>query len=428
MKNLISQQGIAAKELCRRMGKYKLEIDANTKNMFWEYMKKIRADGVPAKDDPKVESILTNFSEVLCMTLGGKDPGKAVNLTVSYIINDNIPIHYVETFIFDFRDMVTQYVQREFSNQYYGFFSAQKLIDSALRKIWTQAISEYYRQMTKSLAESEKKYETLYQSSGDAIMTLAPPTWRFTSGNAATVRMFRTKDENDFTRMGPWELSPKYQPDGQFSAVKAKKMIMKAMKEGSNFFEWTHKRKGGEEFPADVLLTRIKTGDETYLQATVRDLTEKKRAEEMLKESEEKYKVIFDNANDEIIYADKYGKIVDLNLKVKDVLGFDREEMIGKNFAKMGFFKLGNLPKMLKILEEMVIGGKQMEKIEFTAQRKDGREVILEANAKILKKDGKMEGIIAIVRDITEQKRMENALKESEEKYKVIFEIGRAHV
>jgi HAMP domain-containing protein len=130
----------------------------------------------------------------------------------------------------------------------------------------------------KNLVESKmnKKYELLYTSSKDAIMTLEPPVWNFTSGNLSAVKMFNTKNEKEFISLRPFELSPKYQPDGQLSIIKAKKMIEKAMKDGTNFFEWTHKRYNGKEFPATVLLSRVKEGRKTYLQATVRDLTKTK--------------------------------------------------------------------------------------------------------------------------------------------------------
>lgn len=130
--------------------------------------------------------------------------------------------------------------------------------------------------------EKMKMYELLYSTSADAIMTLEPPEWRFTSGNPAAVKMFGTKDEQEFISLGPWELSPEKQPDGQDSMDKAKKMIEKAMQEGNNFFEWTHKRYKGEDFSATVLLTKVKMGDREFLQATVRDISEWKKAEEML--------------------------------------------------------------------------------------------------------------------------------------------------
>jgi PAS domain-containing protein len=125
----------------------------------------------------------------------------------------------------------------------------------------------------------QKKYQALYEGSRDAIMTLAPPDWNFTSGNPATVAMFKAKNESDFIAIGPVALSPEFQPDGQSSSDKAKVSIGVAMETGSYFFEWTHKRLTGEEFPATVLLTRMDSDDQPFLQATVRDITEQKRAD-----------------------------------------------------------------------------------------------------------------------------------------------------
>jgi len=132
----------------------------------------------------------------------------------------------------------------------------------------------------KALRESEERHRTLFESSRDAIMTLEPPSWRFTSGNPSTVQMFGARDETDFVSRAPWEYSPECQPDGKPSDEKARAMIETAMRDGSHFFEWTHMRVSGEEFPATVLLTRMKVEGRAFLQATVRDITEHKRAEE----------------------------------------------------------------------------------------------------------------------------------------------------
>ena len=130
-----------------------------------------------------------------------------------------------------------------------------------------------------ALRASEDKYRGLFESSRDAIMTLEPPTWHFTSGNPATLKMFGLENEQAFVSLGPWNLAPERQPNGQLSADLAKEMIGTAMREGSHFFEWTHRRLSGEAFPATVLLSRMHSAGKEFLQATVRDITELKRAE-----------------------------------------------------------------------------------------------------------------------------------------------------
>lgn len=127
--------------------------------------------------------------------------------------------------------------------------------------------------------DREERYRVLFEGSRDAIMTLEPPSWSFTSGNPACIEMFGAKDEADFTSYPPWKLSPERQPDGRLSGDKAKEMIECAMRDGSNFFEWTHTRITGEEFPATVLLARLEVKGEAFLQATVRDISAQKNME-----------------------------------------------------------------------------------------------------------------------------------------------------
>lgn len=126
---------------------------------------------------------------------------------------------------------------------------------------------------------SEAKHRTIFQQSVDPIMTLSPPSWKFTSANPATVRLFGASSSEEFCSLGPWQVSPEFQPDGQLSSEKAKTMIEKAMVTGSHFFEWTHMRLDGTLMECTVLLSKIENGNETYLQATVRDVSEQKKIE-----------------------------------------------------------------------------------------------------------------------------------------------------
>jgi len=264
------------------------------------------------------------------------------------------------------------------------------------------------KEIEEKLKESEEKFRTLFNNSKDALMTLEPPTWKFTSGNPSIVKMFGVKDEKEFLSLRPWEVSPKYQPDGQLSNIKAKKMIQKALKEGINFFEWTHKKVGGRNFYATVLLSKITLEGKDLLQATVRDITEKKSAEEKLKESEEKYRSIFEIANDVIMLFDKTGTIVDINSRIRNITGYTREEMIGRNLLEMPeFFAsekdaeliLGNFKKRIE--------GEEIKDYELNLIKKNKKPIVVEVNAVLLKKEGDIVGDLAILRDITERKKIE---------------------
>jgi len=141
------------------------------------------------------------------------------------------------------------------------------------------------RQSEEALRESEEKYRTLYDSSRDAIMILSTDKV-FLNGNPACVKMFGCRDEDEFISLTPTALSPEYQMDGALSVEKSQKMISIAMEQGSHFFEWKHKRVNGEEFYARVLLASIKLSGKKILQATVRDITEHKKLEAQLRQSQ----------------------------------------------------------------------------------------------------------------------------------------------
>ena len=130
--------------------------------------------------------------------------------------------------------------------------------------------------------ESEVRFRTIFESSQDALMILAPPSWKFTSCNKATVELFGAKNVAELISLGPWDISPERQSDGQLSVDKAREMIETTICEGSHFFEWTHKQLRGETFPCTVLLTRMQLRDETIVQATVRDISVQKNAEAAL--------------------------------------------------------------------------------------------------------------------------------------------------
>ena len=122
------------------------------------------------------------------------------------------------------------------------------------------------------VAERDRFYELIYNTSQDAMMTLEGPDWKFTSGNPMALRLFNVKDKNEFMSLSLVDLSPEKQEDGQLSSEKAKMMIERGMKEGRISFRWLHKEFNGNNFHADVLMSRIDEKGKSYLQAIVRKM------------------------------------------------------------------------------------------------------------------------------------------------------------
>ncbi len=152
-------------------------------------------------------------------------------------------------------------------------------------------------------------------------MMFDPATRRFTSGNRATLEMFGTINEAEFVGCSPVDLSPERQPDGRASAEKARAMIDAAVREGSHFFEWTHRRINGEEFFANVLLTRMEQGGETVVTATVRDINERKRAEDEIK-------TILHTTIDGFYLTDIVGRFINTNEAYCQMSGYTRGELL----------------------------------------------------------------------------------------------------
>jgi PAS domain S-box-containing protein len=131
-----------------------------------------------------------------------------------------------------------------------------------------------------TLQESETRYRMLFQSANDAILVMDGD--RFLECNRASEAMFGCS-RDDIIGRSPDQFSPARQPDGSDSREKARGKIDAALDGTPQFFEWLHRRVDGTLFDVEVSLNRMALGDEWLLLAIVRDITERKRAEEALR-------------------------------------------------------------------------------------------------------------------------------------------------
>ncbi len=163
-----------------------------------------------------------------------------------------------------------------------------------------------------------------------------------------------------------------------------------------------------------------------------REITERKKTEEALRESEKRFTTIFETANDVIVYVNTRGKILEVNRKVEDIIGYTRDEVKGKNFAQLGLFRLKDAPQILKLFKDSVRQGRVMDAtgeglnlVELAVKHKEGYEVIVETGTTAVRENGELRGFLSILRDITERKRTEEALRESEKRFRTLFEATR---
>ena len=178
----------------------------------------------------------------------------------------------------------------------------------------------------------------------------------------------------------------------------------------TGLFDMTIIRKDGTEVPVETASVHTTYQGKRVTVAYTRDITERKRAEEKLQQSEQKYRTIFENVNDVVVRLDKRGKIIDANKRVEDYFGYKPDEIIGKYFTKLGVLSTKDLPKMVKLFGE-IAKGKPLTSIELEVKHKDGSIAHLEANTTLVKKDSKIEGTIAIIRDVTKRKKDEEKLQ-----------------
>ena len=184
-------------------------------------------------------------------------------------------------------------------------------------------------------------------------------------------------------------------------------------------FRFRMKRKNGEIFPTEHFVFPLtdESGKRIGWVSIVRDISEREKMEKELRKSEERYRNLFELAVDPIVILDRKGRFVEINKKVEELLGYTKEDLIGKKFTEAGVLTKKSLMIAYKnFLKRMA--GFEIKPYEIEVIKKNGEIIIGEINATVIKEDGKIVGELVMIRDITERKKYEEELKKLNEELK----------
>jgi len=290
-----------------------------------------------------------------------------------------------------------------------GEIEGEKIVIAIARDITEK------KQAEEALRESEEKYRMLNEAASDAIF-LETIEGRILDCNPAACEMYGYSKE-EIIGLSVMDIVP------DDVREKLPELIESELEEGGFFLESFNMRKDGSVFPVEVSTKIVDFGNGKKVVAYVHDITYRKLAEDRLRDSEEMLRAIFDTAMDAIIAIDDKGLVTHFNAAAEEMFGQKAEDIIGKALDPL-------MPEeFIKNHHECVPSffatGKPDGAIGMTnyepGRRSNGEifpmEISLDAGEH---SGGKF--VVGIARDITERKRAEEALHESEEKYRSMME------
>ncbi len=180
--------------------------------------------------------------------------------------------------------------------------------------------------------------------------------------------------------------------------------------------------KAGRRIEAINASKLIQYENQSAVLGVVTDITERKKGEQALRESQERLKILFESAPDAIYVTDLDGRFVDGNRAAEDLVGFPKDDLIGKSLAESGLLCAEDLSKAAVNLLN-VAAGRPSGPTEYTVKRKSGSIIAVEVRTFPVSIGGRILSL-GIARDITARKHAEEAIKASEKKFRSIFETA----
>lgn len=260
-----------------------------------------------------------------------------------------------------------------------------------------------------ALRISEDNYHTIFDSVSDAIFVHDIDTGQILEINRTACEMFGyTRD--DFPLLSPEETSAMVSP---FDHEETLRRVCEAADGTPQSFEWKARHRNGHVFMVEVNLKKVALRGENRLLAVVRDITRSKLAEDALRESEARFRSLVEATSDWIWEVDATGKFTFTSLKVKDLLGFRPDEIIGKTL--FDFILEEDREKTKRVFSASRDSRSPFSAVTTRNCHKNGRVIVLETSGvPIVDPLGDLTGYRGIVRNITDRKHLEEQLLQAQ--------------
>ncbi|MDI9642224.1 MAG: PAS domain S-box protein [Archaeoglobaceae archaeon] len=211
-------------------------------------------------------------------------------------------------------------------------------------------------------------------------------------------------------------------PDYQSIALERMRRVLKGEKTEPAEYPCIMPDRREVWFETNSMLINFK--GEPAILLILRDVTEKKIIEKKLEESGKKYKEFFDNSLDIIAVTDLNGHFIEVNKAFEIAFGYTNEEVKGRDFAEVLRLEKSVANEIFRSYNRAFRERRDLRGLVFEVKRKDGRRIIVEGNIRLLCEKEKIIGFVGNYRDVTDRIRLEKKLKESEERYRKIFEFS----
>jgi PAS domain S-box-containing protein len=286
---------------------------------------------------------------------------------------------------------------------------------TALKRVEQE--KEQLLQRERQTEESLKLFRNLIDRSTDAIEVLDATTLRFLDCNTtAHLSLGYTREE--FLSLTAYAIDP------AATAAAIARTTEEMVKSGYAIFESVHRRKDGSTFPVEINAKTIRL-DRDYRLAVIRDITERKQTEEALRRAEQNYRDIFENAGEGIFQTTPEGKYIAANPALARMHGFDSPEELIRTRTDIPR-EIYVDPKRREEFTRLIETDGIVREFEQEMIRKDGSIIWVTVNARVVRDaQGEVLFYEGTVQDITERKRAEEALRNSEERYRELFENAK---